>query len=172
MKPRLAIRDLDDKRAYIGPVFRLRVLIHNTEQPGQVDEGVYTGGRHDGSLLQTLQAGSSSYTLAFSPNGGILASGHKDGTIRLWQISDGRLFQTLKGHSGSVESVVFSADGQLLASGSDDKTVRLWRVSDGTSLQTFKGHTVLVSSVTFTPDGQMLVSTSVDGAVRLWGIVP
>ena len=36
------------------------------------------------------------YSLAFSPNGQILASGSKDTTVRLWQVSDGRLLRILK----------------------------------------------------------------------------
>ena len=57
------------------------------------------------------------HSVAFSPDGQILASGSIDNTVRLWLVSDGTLLRTLEGHTGSVLSVAFSPDGQTLASG-------------------------------------------------------
>ncbi len=64
--------------------------------------------------------------VSFSPNGELLAAAVEDGTIKLWQVSDGKLLQSLKGHQGKVMSVSFSPDGQLLASSGEDATVKLW----------------------------------------------
>ncbi|NJN98403.1 MAG: hypothetical protein HC875_32080 [Anaerolineales bacterium] len=64
----------------------------------------------------------------FSPQGDILASGSRDGTIKLWSVNDGALLHTLQGHTGWVKSLDFSPNGELLASGSEDGTVRLWGI--------------------------------------------
>ena len=65
-------------------------------------------------------------SVAFSPNGQRLASACQDRKVRLWNVSDGALLQTLSGHRFEVWSVAFSPDGRVLASGGADKTVRLW----------------------------------------------
>jgi WD40 repeat protein len=68
------------------------------------------------------------YSVAFSPDGTILASGSGDHKIKLWDVATGKEQATLKGHTGGVYSVAFSPDGTILASGSLDGTIKLWGV--------------------------------------------
>ena len=110
------------------------------------------------------------FSVAFSPNGKVLAAGTAEGQVRLWRVADGQPLLTCEGHLGAVWSVAFSPDGRLLASASTDGTVRLWNVDTGQSLQTLAGHTHQVWSVAFSPDGRLLASGSTDGTVRLWEI--
>ncbi len=67
--------------------------------------------------------------VAFSPNGGTLASASWDKTIRLWDAATGNHKRTFVGHTGWVDSVAFSPDGNTLASCSEDGTILLWDVS-------------------------------------------
>jgi len=67
-------------------------------------------------------------SVAFSPEGQLLAAGSTNGTIRLWEVASGRGVTTPARHQDRVSSLAFSPDGHLLASGSFDKTVKLWRV--------------------------------------------
>ena len=64
-------------------------------------------------------------SVAFSPDGSILASASYDNTVRLWNATTGQEVQTLKGHTGMVKAVAFSPDGSVLGSASRDVTVEL-----------------------------------------------
>jgi WD40 repeat protein len=110
-------------------------------------------------------------SVAFSPDGCLLASASSDFTVRLWDVMNREAVQVLQGHEDGVWSVSFSPDGQLLASGSWDRTVRLWSVPEGVPgpvLQHFSN----VYCVAFSPvvGSNMLASGCSDGIVRLWNV--
>jgi WD40 repeat protein len=131
------------------------------------------------SLLKVLQAAFPTrqilygHTLAvfdikFSQNGKMLGSTSDDGTIRLWNSSDGAFIRIFKGHTDSVFSLEFSPDGEILVSAGADKTINLWNLHNGNLIRTLKGHTGSISSVAFSPDGKTLASGSIDQTIRLW----
>ncbi|MDF5725797.1 MAG: serine/threonine protein kinase [Rhizonema sp. PD37] len=107
-------------------------------------------------------------TVAFSPDGKILATGSEDNTIKLWQVNTGKIIDTLPGHSWSVVALAFSTDGEMLVSGSWDKTVKLWRVHTKKEIVTLSGHVDSVSAVAVSPDAQLIASGSRDKTIKLW----
>ncbi|HKI31789.1 MAG TPA: protein kinase [Gemmataceae bacterium] len=107
-------------------------------------------------------------SVAFSPAGLRLASGHWDHTVKIWDGVTGKELFSVKGHSGFVYSVAFSPDGQRLASASNDQTVKIWDSATGKELISLKGHDGEVFSVAFSPDGRRLASGSADGTVKIW----
>ncbi|MBD2576686.1 NACHT domain-containing protein [Oscillatoria sp. FACHB-1406] len=111
------------------------------------------------------------FTVAFSPDGELLATGDSNCEINVWQVSGSQQVLRLNGHTDWVRSVAFSPDGKILASGSFDRTIKLWDVKTGKCLQTLRGHTKRVNSVAFSPDGTILASSSRDKTIKLWDIL-
>ncbi|WP_323138564.1 MULTISPECIES: helix-turn-helix domain-containing protein [unclassified Streptomyces] len=125
--------------------------------------------------LQRLLAGHDDnvWSVAISSDGRTLATGgsHGDeGTLRVWDITTGRIRTTLARHTsedGSVGSVVFSPDGRTLASSSSDGTTQLWNMATGKTRLTLAGHKDVDVPLAFSPDGRTLAMGG-EGKVRLW----
>lgn len=124
----------------------------------------------DGAIAG-LSPGAAVYTVAFSPDGKLLASGGDDNAVILWNVADGSEHKAFIEHSKAVTSVAFSPDGKLLASTSLDGYVRLWHVSSE-GRRTSLRHSGWVESVAFSPDGKILVSGGGDqeGSLTLWDV--
>ncbi len=111
-------------------------------------------------------------SLAFSPDGQILASAHllKEDNIRLWDVATGKALATLRGHTANARTLAFHPHGQLLASAGSDKTIRIWDVEKRSCLREMNGHTDTIQQLGFTHDGKLLASAATDGTVRIWDV--
>ena len=118
------------------------------------------------ALLTNLGGGAA----AISPDGRLVATGHDDGSARIWDYTTGQEILRFPGHQRPVTSVAFSPDGASLATGSLDSTARVFSVADGKERLTIRGHENGVIGVSFTPDGQHLLTRSLDGTIRTWDI--
>ncbi|RKG87657.1 WD40 repeat domain-containing protein [Corallococcus sp. CA049B] len=106
--------------------------------------------------------------LAFTPDGRVLASGHYDSVVRLWDVERGELLAELKGHTAEVHAVAFSPDGRWLASAGRPGELRVWDWRQGQPRAVIPGHTDVVLGLAFSPDGRRLASGGLDKAVRVW----
>ena len=109
------------------------------------------------------------WSIAISPDGDELAMALDDGTIKLWDMADGKVRETLNGHRAPVWSVRFSPDGKTLATASDDMTVRLWDLTGHKDPIEIK-YDRSIRSLAFSPDGKTLATGSRDGMVRFLDI--
>ena len=109
-------------------------------------------------------------SVAFSPNGDILASGSAQGTVKLWNVATREPINTFW-HEDNVESVAFSPDGRMIASGwwKNGGRVSVWMVSTENEVATLK-HSNGVNAVAFSPDGTILASGAWNNSVKLWNV--
>lgn len=106
----------------------------------------------------------------FSPDGKVVAAAIGDGTIRLWNVADGKLLKTVRGHRRTM-MLSFSPDGSMLAT-SDMGPISLWRVSDYQLLGTLPaadGKDEFLNGFAFSPNGEFLAAITNQGTT-LWQV--
>ncbi len=124
----------------------------------------------------------SGYSMAYSPDGKLIAIGGYDGgandVIYLLDAESAERLHVFGKHKGRITSVSFSPDGSMLISAGRDGYIHLWDVVSRSHLWTFKRQKILrshnsgVTSVKFSPDGQIIASASENGIIRLWNPEP
>ncbi|UCF90762.1 MAG: TIR domain-containing protein [Desulfobacterales bacterium] len=115
----------------------------------------------DGSLrFPQTGFGADVKSVAFSPDGRLLAIGDADGSVRLWIAKTGQEHMHLK-HDGAVLDLVFDSKGNYLATGSKDGTAHLWDLHNGREVGRFSyGSGDFVVDVDFSPDGRFLAANA------------
>lgn len=124
----------------------------------------------DGRIKHRMETGSLVFSVCFSPDGKMLASGHRDFAIRVFDVKSGNLILgPIKGHTQEVISVLWSTDGSRIFSGSWDRTIRYWNSENGVLIgDPCTGHANYINRLALSPDGATLASAASDSTVRFW----
>ncbi|MDX6372963.1 MAG: hypothetical protein QOD98_1951, partial [Nocardioidaceae bacterium] len=100
-------------------------------------------------------------TVAFSPAGDLVATGGRDGVVRLWRPDGGAEVAALLGHQAPVNQVVFSPSTDTVLSASDDSTARVWSTAGSSASFPQDSATALEGGYVqaFSSDGRFAVVT-------------
>ena len=100
----------------------------------------------------------------------IVAAGHVDGNITIWDAQRKSLFTEIKENSQGkeVRTICFSPDGKYLVSGGFDNKIKIYDILNNFNLAGELEHNDKVVSVRWHPDLPIIVSTSADKTARLW----
>jgi WD40 repeat protein len=109
-------------------------------------------------------------TVAFSPNGKVLASGTQDGTVHFWNLATGKDSQ-MRGYGSKVLLTDWSANSRYLATAAGNDVI-VWdfggKGPEGTHPLELRGHTERISALAFQPNGPYLASAGRDWRISLW----
>lgn len=106
----------------------------------------------------------------FLDGGRSIVAASRDGRIRIWDTTTGKLVVTLDGHGGGTHALATSPRGDILASGGNDNLVKLWDYRRGTVVRKFAGHLNSIWQIAFSPTGDKIYSSGND-ALRIWKTV-
>jgi WD40 repeat protein len=110
------------------------------------------------------------FSMAFSPDNKLIASGSSDAVCRVWEIKQKKRIATWKkAGSGGITCVAF-LDNKNVATATYDGVLRCWRVGKQEAIAEIRAHAQLIWRVAISPDGRYLVTTSEDKTAKVWAV--
>jgi WD40 repeat protein len=116
--------------------------------------------------------------IAFSSDGSWLASGGRDRTVVVWDVSNRSIRKLLTGAGEPITGIAFSSDNTLLAAASQDGAVRVWEIQmDLPPITLLRKRQVAESqgappifAIVFLPNKKILAAGGADRTVSLWDL--
>src|SRR5262245_10756572 len=114
-----------------------------------------------------LRHGADVTGLAYSPDGQRLVTCSKDGSVRIWDLANGREIRAYRGHGDAVRAVAWAPNGKFVASAAGND-IHIWNPDDGKFIRRLTGHTKLVQCLAIRPDSKAIASGGDDDTLRVW----
>jgi eukaryotic-like serine/threonine-protein kinase len=141
---------------------------------GSLRTAVKVWGFTSGRLIATPERNDAAGSVAFSPNGKLLAYATRSHGLKIWDIEAQQETINFPGRYGfeyERAALAFSPDGNTLAAAAGgEPQILLWNIQKKTLSMTLRGHSELITSLVFLPNGKTLVSGSYDNTIRLWSL--
>ena len=106
-------------------------------------------------------------SIAWSPDGRMLASGSNNGTIRIFSTNEGKILKKFTAHRKDIFCMAWSPIGNFLASGSEAKTIAIWDTLTRDKTQLLEGSPFPIYDVVWSPDGKSLASALGHDKIKL-----
>ncbi|MBM3848161.1 MAG: hypothetical protein FJ405_17975 [Verrucomicrobia bacterium] len=108
-------------------------------------------------------------SIAYSPNGKMLATADRNGSIHVWDPENAQELFALAGHNSTVRALAWRRDSKILASCSEDGTLKTWELESGKQVKSWVAHEGGATGLAFSRDG-LIASCGRNGKVRTWDI--
>ncbi|MEM6517708.1 MAG: NB-ARC domain-containing protein [Cyanobacteria bacterium P01_C01_bin.70] len=113
----------------------------------------------------------SAWTVSFVDNIFVASSGSEDGSIKIWDISNGKCWKILNENVDRIWSVHFNHSGHVLATiKGSNLSIGLWSTKTAKLIDSLNGHNAQVNLLAFSSDDSTLVSSSVDQNIKVWDL--
>lgn len=109
--------------------------------------------------------------LCFDSDENCVVSGSFNGSVKVYDLNEGKLARNLGTHQTNVTSVQYHPFGEFLVTGSADNTMKFWDVRNKTCVETYTGHKKEITCVRFSPDGKWVASSGKDGQILFYDLI-
>jgi len=109
-------------------------------------------------------------SVAYAPDGSLIACGAMDGTVAIFDTNTGTCLHTLEGHGRPVRDVTFSPDGKTAYTACDDGYCHIYDARNRSLIDALAGHNSWVVAVTASPSSNAIVTASSDCTLKLWDL--
>ena len=109
--------------------------------------------------------------MAFSPDGRYFATGSKDNSIKVWEVSSGLLIATFNGYQFEIISLRFTKNSGYLISNGDINEVKIWSIADGKEITFFKQSEMVIpfiKGIDLDSAENVLTSIEIGGKIEVW----
>lgn len=156
--------------AHPKPIFDIKVVKSKNELLTTGEDGtVAVWSSTDFSELYRFQVAYDTVRcMAISPDETEIAFGCKDHLIRIYNLADYSLKQTLEGHSLPVTSLAYHPERKYLISGSRDAQLKIWNLPNYELVQTIPAHMFTIYNIAFHPTLPYFATSSQDKSIKLW----
>ena len=120
-----------------------------------------------GRLLQSCTCNGAIDTVAFSPDGKLLAGGTRSQRIEIWDADTGSHLNCLRGHLGLIREVGWSTNGGNLASAGDDGTIKIWNPATAMDFIIITRDQATSGGLAWSPDDKCVACGWSDGSVKI-----
>jgi WD40 repeat protein len=131
------------------------------------------GREHEPATLRPFPESSEwIWSLAFNPDGRLLASGHTNGQVELWDVEKRQHLRSMQHGFRPVGALRFGTDGKSLITSGNGDVLKRWDVDSGECIRTVAADNLgnWVKAVAIGRDGGLLTTGADDQSVKLWHI--